>query len=48
LLQKRQGIYDYQKALENSELPSWQKEHGQMRWSDIGKMKNHPNLDNKN
>ncbi len=45
--QKIQGIYDYQKALEQGDVPSYQKVHGEFRWSDIGKLKNNPNLENK-
>ena len=46
--QKEQGVYDYQKALENNTVPSYQTEHNQYRWSDVGKLENNPNLDNKN
>jgi hypothetical protein len=45
-LQKKQQIYDYWKAVQNLQLPSYQKEHDQYRWSDIGKMSNNPNLNN--
>ena len=46
--QKEEGVYDYQKSLESGITPSYQKEHGQYRWSDVGKLENNPNLDNKN
>lgn len=42
--QKAQGIYDYDKALKAGTQPSYQPEHKQYRWSDIGKGKNHPTI----
>jgi hypothetical protein len=46
----KQGIknkdYDYQKAIENGIVPSFQPEHGQYRWGDLGKGKNNKNLSN--
>ena len=47
-LQQKQGIYDYQKAIEKGLYPTYQEEHGQFRWDDLGKGKKNPNLDNKN
>ena len=46
--QKESGIYDYQKALESGLTPSFQSEHNQYRWNDMGKMANNTNLNNKN
>lgn len=40
--------YDYEKAINAGVSPKFEKKHNQYRWDDIGKGKNHPNLDNKN
>lgn len=46
--QKKMRIYDYEKAILAGQLPAFQQEHNQFRWSDVGKMSRHPNLDNAN
>ena len=37
-----QHNYDYREAYIRGIEPTWQEEHGQYRWSDIGKSENYP------